>query len=481
MSFLRYSDGDDGSGPIDRDELDFDVLSSDEPKGAAGVTITGAHQVVQQPTAAGAPTESALDDWSFVKGTSPDPDLPPWTDAPTGQVPAVLAREEDAASSDDPWSSLPGPTWREDETDWAAHEDTFEPAMLGNEGGTAPVHEDEARRPWEFDSGEEAPEAGAPQVDPVVAGAAFVGGTTTAHPASRVRARNSKTRKSSGDSPLTGRTARPASGRDMPMAIITGLVLAIVVLIIFNVSTVLSAVLAAAVVTLAAGEAYAAFRHAGHRPAAALGLIASLALMVAAYNKGEAALPLVTALVFFFSFLWFLTGVEHAEVVDGVSTTLLVYIWVGVLGSFAGLLLAPSLFPDHHGVHFLLGAIILVVANDVGALFTGKALGRHPLAPAISPNKTWEGAVGGTIVTLLAGFVVSAISGWTLGAAMTLAIAASVLAPLGDLCESMFKRSLGLKDMGRLLPGHGGLLDRLDGLLFVLPATYYTVLAFHLS
>jgi phosphatidate cytidylyltransferase len=267
----------------------------------------------------------------------------------------------------------------------------------------------------------------------------------------------------------------------MPLAIVTGLVLLVIVLLAFNLSTLFAAVLAVIVVTLAAGEAYAAMRAGGHKPAAALGLIASLALMVGAYNKGIAAVPLVVALCFFFTYLWFLVGVERADVIDGGGATILVFIWVGVLASFAGLLLAPASFKEPHGAHFVLGAILLTVANDVGALITGKLIGRHQLAPAISPNKTWEGAIGGAVITILVSLFVSVISGWTLSSALTLGILVSVLAPLGDLFESMFKRSLGLKDIGRMLPGHGGLLDRVDGLLFVLPATYYVVLAFHLS
>jgi phosphatidate cytidylyltransferase len=267
----------------------------------------------------------------------------------------------------------------------------------------------------------------------------------------------------------------------MPVAIMTGVGLGAVVLIAYDVSTVLMAVLAAIVVVIAAGEAYSGMRLAGHRPAAALGLVACLSLMVASYNKGIAALPLVTALCFLFTFLWFLAGVEHADVLDGVGSSMVVFVWVGVLGSFAGLLLAPSTFPDSRGVHFLLAAIIVTVANDVGALVFGKLFGRHPMALAISPNKTWEGAIGAGVVTLIAGACVSLLPDWTFASAFALGIAAAVLAPLGDLCESMFKRSLGLKDMGRTLPGHGGLLDRVDGLLFVLPATYYIVLAYHLG
>lgn len=475
---MRYSD-DDVGGPIDWDP-DDDVIE------ASGVTITGAHQAVRKQPADDAPPEASLDDWSFVRGTSPDPDLPHWTEAPTGQVPAVLARDAGGSSSDDPWSQLPAPTWREDETDWAAQEERFEPAMLGDEGGAAPVHGDDVRRPWEFEVVEEEILVDATIVSPVVDDDADDRGAPAAPvpPRTARTARTSRPRRPVHDGPLAGRAARPARtapSRNMPLAIITGLCLGILVLIVFNVSTILSAILCAIVITLGAGEAFSAFRQVGHRPAAALGLVASLALFVAAYNKGISAVPLVSALCFFFTFLWFIAGVEEANVIDGVATTMLVYVWVGVLGAFAGLLLAPSSFPARHGVHFLLGAVILVVANDVGALFFGKLVGSHPFAREISPNKTWEGAVGGAVVTMLLALVVATISGWTTASALTLGGAVCVLAPLGDLCESMFKRSLGVKDMGRALPGHGGLLDRVDGLLFVLPATYYIVLAYHLT
>ena len=470
---MRYSD-DDGSGPKDWEPTDDDAV-----KEASGVTITGAHQAVSRTPDEDAPPEASLDDWSFVRGTSPDPDLPHWTEAPTGQVPAVLARDDGDAPSDDPWASVPAPTWRQDETDWTAHEEGFEPSMLGDDGGGTPAHVDEERRPWEFDAAE--PAAAAEDED-LLAATTVAAGAATAAPATRVRARNSKSRRTAtSDGPLTGRAARPAPSRNMPLAIITGVLLGILVLVVFNLSAWIAAVLAVIVVTMAAGEAFGAMRLAGHRPAAALGLVASLALMIGAYNKGISALPLITALAFFFTFLWFLGGVEHADVIDGVATTMLVYVWVGVLGSFAGLLLAPANFPGKDGMHFVLGAIILTVANDVGALVTGKLIGRHPMAPHVSPHKTWEGAVGGAVVTMIAALIVGLIHPWTASAALTLGVVTAVLCPLGDLCESMFKRSLGVKDMGRMLPGHGGLLDRVDGLLFVLPATYYVVLGFHLS
>jgi phosphatidate cytidylyltransferase len=472
---LRYSD-DEGGGPRDRDEPIEDPF-----KEATGVTITGAHQAVSRPPDPDAPVEASLDDWSFVRGTSPDAELPHWTEAPTGQVPAVLARDDVEPASDDPWSAVPAPAWRQDETDWAAHEEGFEPSMLGDDGGTSPVAGDDARRPWELDETQVA--SNLDEEDLAMAVGATAAAGAVAAPATRVRARNSRSRRTNGDGPMTGRAARPASpsSRNMTVAIMTGLVLGIFALIIFNSTPFIAVILAVVVVTMGAGEAFGALRQSGHRPAAALGLVACFTLMIASYNKGITALPLVTALCFLFTFLWYLSGVERSDAIEGVGSTMLVYVWVGVLGSFAGLLLAPADFPSKNGLHFVLGALILTVANDVGALASGKVFGRHLMAPSVSPNKTWEGVIGGGVFTLICVPIVAFIAPWTAASAFTLALCTAVFAPLGDLCESMFKRSIGVKDMGRMLPGHGGILDRLDGLLFVLPATYYVVLAFKLS
>ncbi|MGH9093227.1 MAG: phosphatidate cytidylyltransferase, partial [Acidimicrobiales bacterium] len=272
------------------------------------------------------------------------------------------------------------------------------------------------------------------------------------------------------------------SGRDLPVAVASGLVLGVVALVFFKLGTVTSMIVATGVITLAAVEAYAAFRRAGYHPATLLGLVATVSLMVATYNKGQEALPLVLVMVVAFTMLWHLAGVDRAaEPVRSTAATLLVFCWVAVFGSFAALLLDPSLFPDRHGIAFLLGAVVTGVAYDVGALAVGAWVGRHPLG-AVSPNKTWEGLAGGAVASVLAAvIVVHLVHPWTLGSAVALGFVVAVVSPIGDLSESLVKRHLGLKDMGRILPGHGGLLDRVDGLLFVLPATYYLVKAFNLG
>jgi CDP-diglyceride synthetase len=262
----------------------------------------------------------------------------------------------------------------------------------------------------------------------------------------------------------------------------TGIAVAVVSLLAFRLGTVTSLVLTVVVVTFAAGECFGALRRAGYHPATLLGLVGTISLMVGAYTKGVAALPLVVVLITVFTLIWYLFGIERGSPVAGTAATLMTVGWVSLLGAYAGLLLSPSSFPNRHGIAFLLGAIIATVANDVGALVIGRWLGSRPLAPRISPNKTWEGLLGGAVFSILIStVVVGSIHPWSASNAALLGVVVAVVAPIGDLCESLLKRDLRVKDMGTLLPGHGGVLDRVDALLFVLPATYYLVRALNIA
>src|SRR5690606_27062462 len=142
---------------------------------------------------------------------------------------------------------------------------------------------------------------------------------------------------------------------------------------------------------------------------------------------------------------------------------------------------AALLLRAPHGTGMLVAAVVGTVAYDVAGLFIGRSMGRAPLSVA-SPNKTVEGTVGGMAAALVAVVVVVGIVpgvypfGDSLVDTILLGVVLALVAPVGDLCESLLKRDLGVKDMGSILPGHGGLLDRFDGLLFALPATYYVAL-----
>jgi phosphatidate cytidylyltransferase len=376
--------------------------------------------------------------------------LPHWTDAPTGQVPIVVARE--AAESDDPWSAIPAPAWREGEVDWVAHEDQFDASILAGDD-----REDTAR-PWEFTL-----------PDDVVAEEAVLEEAPRPEPH-----RIQRTRRSITSNPLAGRAVRQSIDRSVSRATMTGVLLAAVVSLVFVAGALPVAVLVLAALGLASAEAYAGFRAVGAHPASVLGIVAVLTLSVAVYNKGLIAYGAVSVLLLLFGFIWYLKAETAVDVLDGIGATLFVYAWIGVLGSYALLMISPRSFSNGHGLTYLFGAVVLTVTNDVGALFIGRRFGKHPLNAKLSPNKTRGGAIGGTIVTLLMGVaILPLMSPWTRTSGLEVAAVLSVVVPLGDLFESMVKRTLGVKDLGHWLPGHGGLLDRVDGLLFALPTMYY--------
>lgn len=230
-------------------------------------------------------------------------------------------------------------------------------------------------------------------------------------------------------------------------------------------------VLVAAVITVCAAEFFDAVRRVGFRPATLLGVTATLGVVLGAYAKGEAALPLVGLLLLVFSMMWFLGGVGKAPATINIAVTLFGFTYIGVCAAHAALLLR---MPDHRGLAVFIGAVVVTIAYDTAAYIGGSSLGRHHLAKHISPNKTWEGLAVGTLVAILVGGLgLGFLHPWSWLTGLLMGVLVSVIAPIGDLAESMIKRDLGIKDMGRILPGHGGLLDRSDAMLLVLPCAYY--------
>jgi phosphatidate cytidylyltransferase len=232
-------------------------------------------------------------------------------------------------------------------------------------------------------------------------------------------------------------------------------------------------VIAGAVVLLGQAELYSAMSRKGHQPATALGLAVGALAMAGAYTRGESALLFFVALGVFLSFLWYMAAPmkSRENLIGNVGSTILGVLYGPFLAGYVFMLLAQR----NAGRALMLTVIALTFLYDIAAYGFGSLWGRRPLAPTISPRKSWEGVYGGTTVTFaVAAALVPALVGYiSLTRAIGLAIVVVVFAPLGDLIESLIKRDLGVKDMGSVLPGHGGVLDRIDSLLLVAPAVFY--------
>lgn len=189
-------------------------------------------------------------------------------------------------------------------------------------------------------------------------------------------------------------------------------------------------------------------------------VLGSIAMMALTFVRGADGLVVGFMITILASVIWRLADGAVGYLHD-ISTSVFIVTYVPLLAGFAVLLSLPE-----DGVPRVVAFIGTVVCSDVGGYAAGVLAGRHPLAPSVSPKKSWEGLLGSVLACAVGGalFLTLGLDGrWWQGALFGVAIA--LTATLGDLGESMLKRDLGIKDMGSLLPGHGGLMDRLDSLL----------------
>jgi phosphatidate cytidylyltransferase len=228
-------------------------------------------------------------------------------------------------------------------------------------------------------------------------------------------------------------------------------------------------VLASVVVLLALYEAFDIARIGGHRVVPAFGVLAGTGMLSTAYFWRPAYLSGVLALTLLGATVLAMRPNRGSDPATSIAWSVFAVAWVG--GGGAGAVSILRL--EDVGLSLLVAMVLLVALDDIGAYFSGTAFGKHKMAPSISPAKSWEGLIGGLLVALAAGLGAGALlDELTLVEGLGLALLAGLVAPLGDLLESMVKRQMGVKDSGRSLPGHGGMLDRLDAILFTAPFAY---------
>lgn len=275
--------------------------------------------------------------------------------------------------------------------------------------------------------------------------------------------------------PLTRAEARAArttrspsrAGRNLPAAVGVGAVLGALVIASLFIRKEAFVVLATLAIVVAVWELTEALAGRGIAVPIVPVAVGAIGMLVAAFVAGGQALAVCFTLTGLGVVAWRVAE-GHEGAVRDVAGGLFVAAYVPLLAGFTMLLLSPDDGPWRE-----LAFIVLVVGSDTGGYAVGVLVGRHPMAPTVSPKKSWEGLAGSITACVLIGVgaVVIFLDGsWWAGALTGLAAVAA--ATLGDLGESMVKRDLGIKDMSSLLPGHGGVLDRIDSLLFAAPVVW---------
>lgn len=412
--------------------------------------------------------------------------LPHWTEPPTGEMPLFAepsdpsgavprAAHQDDGDDVDVWESFttPTPVWRDDtgatDTSFGDVERPPSADPTGSPTGEFYTSEEGAvrrREPTRISIGTGLDES---------AGRPVPGGRRRPVPGEPTRRRPDGAARASGAEPAA------AAPRDLPTAIAVGLGLAAV----FIGALLWKPVAVLAIIVLVLGfagvEFYDRVTDKGYRPVSIVGIAACVGAPLVAYWVGERGIPLVIAFAFLAAAIAFVgaDSVQSGPLPNSAITAFGV-LWIGLLGSYAALIVSTSNIAglENVGTDTLFLLAMGVVFNDIGAYFVGSAAGRTPLRPWISPNKTVEGLIGGTIGTIAAVMLASVPSDtWTsVPDRLLLAVVIAVLAPLGDLFESAIKRNLDVKDFGTVVRGHGGVLDRFDGFLFTLPAVWYLLI-----
>lgn len=278
----------------------------------------------------------------------------------------------------------------------------------------------------------------------------------------------------SGSQPGNSPEPRPArAGRNLPAALAVGLALgAIALLTLFTIKALFLVVVGVAV-ALALWELTRALGSRDIRLPLVPVVVGGSVMITLAYWRGERPLLAALGITVIAVMSWRLPGASAGYLRD-VTAGLFALAYLPLMASFVALMLAP---PD--GSRRTVVFLVLVVCSDVGGYAAGSLLGRHLLVPKISPKKTWEGSAGSALACVVAGAIMlptvlhaPAWQGVLLGAA------AVTTATLGDLSESMIKRDLEIKDMGAVLPGHGGALDRIDAMLVSAPVIWLLLVIF---
>lgn len=260
------------------------------------------------------------------------------------------------------------------------------------------------------------------------------------------------------DAPVPVKSGR--AGRNLPAAIASGVVLGVLVIVSLLWLKWLFGVLAGAALLIAVHELIDAFAQRGIKVTRTPVYATTVVAMATAYIWGAEALLVTVGAATIVVLMWRIRRGTDDYLRD-VSASIFIIAYIALMGGFAMLMLAAV-----DGPWRIVVFILLTIGNDIGGYVAGVLFGKHPIAPQISPKKSWEGFAGSLILQAAIGvtcFIVIFHAPWWQG--LIVAIVMTITATAGDFAESAIKRDLGVKDMGTFLPGHGGIMDRLDSLV----------------
>ncbi|MCA1833098.1 MAG: phosphatidate cytidylyltransferase [Actinomycetota bacterium] len=262
----------------------------------------------------------------------------------------------------------------------------------------------------------------------------------------------------------------PKSGRNLPVAIATGLALAAVLILTLFWALLPFTILVTTAILVGLAELYHVLaKQRGLSPATSLGYAGAFILLFGTAWRGPVAISFGIVAVTLTAFLWYLVDPARERITENIGATLFGVVYLPLLAAHV-----IAMAKLQHGPALTIVFMGATVFYDVGAYACGSFFGKHRIAPSISPSKSWEGAAGGTVIVFVLALTIGRLfHGFDIASVAGLAAIVVVLAPLGDFAESLVKRDLGVKDMGGLLPGHGGMLDRIDALLFTAPFAYW--------
>ena len=263
--------------------------------------------------------------------------------------------------------------------------------------------------------------------------------------------------------PATGR-----AGRNLPAAVASGVTLVAAVALALFFARDLFLILVGCLMVVALWEIAGALARKGLHVALIPVYVGGLGMFVASALGSLDWVMYAMYLTFLVSTAWriFSTNTPGRPIMDVMATAFTI-VYIPFMASFVGLMSQRSDTPWP-----LVFFIVVVVCNDLGGWMAGVLFGKHPMAPKLSPKKSWEGFAGSVLLCGVAGGAATAVLGIPWWWALMFAAAGAALGTLGDLTESLIKRDVGLKDMSTIVPGHGGIMDRLDSLLFAAPAFY---------